>query len=114
MSSTVARLGRELYGRPTVSSWQLVLVATTCLVAVALAVLYSRPDWRALAGIVIGIAAAYQGLALFATLRDGWVLAAVPAWVERSATALSLASGVALVLVSLRAAVRPCRSSLRR
>ncbi len=101
-SATVARLGRELYGRPGVSSWQLVLVGTTCLVAAALAVLYSRPDWRALGGILIGIVAAYQGLALVATLRDGWVLAAVPAWLERSATALSLASGVALVLISLR------------
>jgi len=105
MSSTVARLGRELYGRPTVSSWQLVLVAATVLVAVALAVLYSRADWRALGGLVIGIVAAYQGLVLVATLRDGWVLAAFPAWLERSATALSLASGVALVLVSVRLAV---------
>jgi hypothetical protein len=102
VSSTVARLGRELYGRPTVSSWQLVLVAATCLVAVALAVLYSRADWRALGGIVIGTAAAYQGAALLATLRDGWVLAAFPAWLERSTTAVSLASGAALILVSLR------------
>jgi hypothetical protein len=101
-TSTIARLGRELYGRPTVSSWQLVLVGVTCLVAVALAVLYSRPDWRALAGIVIGIVATYQGAVLVSTLRDGWVLAALPAWLERSTTALSLASGVALVVVSLR------------
>jgi hypothetical protein len=100
-TSTIARLGRELYGRPTVSSWQLVFVGVTCLVAVALAVLYSRPDWRALAGVAIGIAAAYQGVALIATLRDGWVLAAIPAWLERSATGLSLASGVALILLSL-------------
>jgi hypothetical protein len=101
VSSTIARLGREFYGRPTVSSWQLVLVGTTCLVAVALAVLYSRTDWRALGGIVIGIIAAYQGFALLATLRDGWVLAAIPSWLERSTTALSLASGVALVFFSL-------------
>jgi hypothetical protein len=102
VAAAVARLGRELYGRPTVSSWQLVLVAATCLVAVGLALLYSRGDWRALGGIVIGIAAVYQGAALLATLRDGWVLAAFPAWLERSATAVSLASGAALILVSLR------------
>jgi hypothetical protein len=101
-TSTVARLGRELYGRPTVSTWQLVFVGATCLVAVGLGFLYSRPEWRTLGGSVIGIFAAYQGLALVATLRDGWVLAALPAWLERSATAISLASGVALVLVSLR------------
>jgi hypothetical protein len=102
VAATVARLGRELYGRPTVSSWQLVLVAATCVLAVGLAVLYSRTDWRALGGIVIGIAAAYEGAALLATLRDGWVLAAFPAWVERSATGISLASGAALILVSVR------------
>jgi len=101
VTSTLGRLGRELYGRPTVSTWQLVLVGVTCLVAVALAVLYRRPDWRPAAGIVIGIAAAYQGLELVGTLRDGWVLAAIPASLERTATGLSLASGVALVLVSL-------------
>jgi hypothetical protein len=101
VSATIARLGRELYGRPTVSSWQLVLVAVTCLIAVALAALYSRPTWRALGGIAIGIAAAAQGLELVSTLRDGWVLAAIPSWLERTATGLSLASGVALVVVSL-------------
>jgi len=101
VAATVARLGRELYGRPTVSSWQLVLVGTTCLVAVALAAIYSRPDWRPVGGILIGIVATAQGLELVSTLRDGWVLAAVPAWLERSATGLSLAAGVALIVVSL-------------
>ena len=104
-SSTIARVGRELYGRPTVSFWQLVFVGVTCLVAVGLAVLYSRPNWRALGGTLIGIVALYQGIALIATLRDGWVLAAAPAWLERSAAGISLASGVALVVVSLSAGI---------
>ena len=78
------------------------LVAATCLVAIALAALYRRSDWRAVGGILIGIAAAAQGLELVSTLRDGWVLAAVPAWLERTATGLSLAAGVALLVVSLR------------
>ena len=110
LSSTVARLGRELYGRPTVSTWQLVFVGVTCLVAVALAVLYCLPDWRVLGGMLIGVFATYQGLALLATLRDGWVLAAIPASLERSATALSLASGIALVLVSITRGI-PDRAS---
>jgi hypothetical protein len=101
VASTVARLGRELYGRPSVSSWQLVLVAVTCLVAVALAVVFNRREWRMIGGLAIGIAAAYQGLALVSTLRDGWVLAAIPSWLERTSTAVSLASGVALVVVSI-------------
>jgi hypothetical protein len=103
-SSTVARLGRELYGRPTVSSWQLVLVGATCLASVALAILYRQLTWRPVGGFLIGIVAAYQGLALVATLRDGWVLSALPAWLERSATGLSLASGLALTLISLNPA----------
>lgn len=101
VSSTLARLGRELYGRPTVSSWQLVLVAVTCVIAVALAALYRRPDWRPVAGILIGIAAGGQGLELISTLHNGWVLAVIPAWLERTAAGLSLASGVALVVISL-------------
>ncbi len=101
VAATVARLGRELYGRPTVSAWQLVLVGVTCIVAVALVALYSHPVWRPIGGIVIGIAAAAQGLELVSALRDGWVLAAIPVWLERSATGVSLAAGVALVVVSL-------------
>jgi hypothetical protein len=82
----------------------------TCLVVAALAALYSQADWRVLGGFLIGIFAAYQGLALVSTLRDGWVLAAVPAWLERSAAGLSLASGLALILVSLRVGL-PDRAS---
>jgi hypothetical protein len=100
-ASTVARVGRELYGRPTVSSWQVVFVGVTCLVAVALALLFTCAEWRALAALAIGVAACYQGLALVSTLRDGWVLAALPAWIERGATAVSLASGIALMVISL-------------
>jgi hypothetical protein len=110
VAAMVARLGRELYGRPTVSTWQLVLVGLTCLVAIALVALYSRSVWRPLAGVLIGIVAAAQGLELVSTLRDGWVLAAVPAWLERSATGVSLAAGVALVVVSLSLGI-PDRSS---
>ena len=109
VSATVARLGRELYGRPTVSSWQLVLVATTCLVAVLLALLYGRRDWRPVAGIVIGVVALAQGLELVSTLREGWVLAVFPAWLERTATGLSLASGAALLVVSIAGAL-PARA----
>jgi hypothetical protein len=101
VSSTVARLGREFYGRPTISSWQLVLVAATCVIAAGLAALYGRREWRPVAECLIGIAAAVQGLELVSILRDGWVLAAIPASLERIAVGLSLASGVALVLVSL-------------
>jgi hypothetical protein len=98
-AATAARLGRELYGRPTVSAGQLVLAGVTCTVALALAVLFLVREWRTLAGIAIGIAAAYQGLALVGTLRNGYVLAAIPDWAERTACIVSLAAGAALLFV---------------
>ncbi|MBX5474224.1 MAG: hypothetical protein IRZ20_04355, partial [Thermoleophilia bacterium] len=66
-AATAGRLGRELYGRPTVSAGQLALAATTCAVAAALAALFLRRAWRTLAAVAIGIAGLYQGLALLAT-----------------------------------------------
>lgn len=104
-AATAARLGRELYGRPTVSTGQLALVAATCAVALGLGALWLRRDWRSVGAVAIGIAAAYQGLALVSVLRDGWVLSVLPAWAERTAAALSLASGAALLVVVLAAGV---------
>jgi hypothetical protein len=98
-AATAARLGRELDGRPTVSAGQLALAAVTCALALGLAALFLARDWRTLAGVAIGIAAVYQGLALVGTLRNGYVLAAIPAWAERTASVTSLAAGAALLLV---------------
>ena len=98
-ASTVGRLGRELYGRPSVSVGQLALAGLTCLVAVGLAVIWLRRDWTTVAGVMIGVLALYQGLVLVATLRDPFVLAAFPAWLERAAASLSLAPGAGLLFV---------------
>jgi len=98
-AATIGRLGRELYGRPTVSAGQLVLVALTCAVAAALALLYLRPTWRALGGTVIAALGIYQGLALSGTLLHGFVLSALPAWLERAAAVTSLAAGTGLLVV---------------
>ena len=98
-SATAARLGRELYGRPTVSTWQLVIAGGSCVVAVALLVLVLRRDWRSVAAAAIGILAVYQGLALLGVLRNGFVLAAIPAWGERASAITSLASGAAVLVV---------------
>jgi hypothetical protein len=100
-ASTIGRLGRELDGRPSVSAGQLVPAAFTCLVAVVLAALWVRRDSRTVAGVAIGVVAVYQGLVLIATLRDPFVLAAAPAWLERAATAISLACGAAVLLVTV-------------
>jgi hypothetical protein len=110
-SATAARLGRELYGRPTVSAWQLVLAGGSCLVAVALLVLVLRRDWRSVAAGAIGIVAVYQGLALLGVLRNGFVLAAIPAWAERASAVASLASGAALLVVVILTPSRASESS---
>ena len=103
-AATLGRLGRELYGRPTVSTEQLVLVALTCAVAAALALLYLRPAWRALAGTVIASLGIYQGLALVGTLLHGFVLSVLPAWLERAAAVTSLAAGIGLLVVVIAGA----------
>ena len=100
-TATLGRLGRELYGRPSVSDGQLALVAMTCAVALGLAALWLRREWRVVAGFLIGVVALYQGLVLVGTLRNAYVLAVVPAWTERTATVLSIAAGAALALVTL-------------
>ena len=98
-ASSVGRLGRELYGRPSISTGQLALVGLTCLVAVGLAVVWFRRDWRTVAGVMIGIVSVYQGLVLIETLRDPFVLAALPAWLERASASLAIASGAGLLFV---------------
>ncbi len=100
-AATLGRLGRELVGRPTVSGWQLVLVALTCAVAAALALLYLRREWRAVAGGVIAVLAIYQGAALAGTLLHGFVLSVLPAWLERAAATTSLAAGAGLLVIVL-------------
>jgi hypothetical protein len=107
-AATAARLGRELYGRPTVSTWQLVLAGATCAVAVALMALFVRREWRAVAAGAIGVLAVYQGLALLGVLRNGFVLAAIPAWAERMSAIVSLAAGAALLVVVV---VAPSRAA---
>jgi hypothetical protein len=104
-AATAARLGRELYGRPTVSAGQLALAGVTCAVALGLAVLCTRREWRVLAEVAIGALALYQGIALWATLRNGYVLAALPSSAERTAAALSLAAGAALLVAVLAAGI---------
>jgi hypothetical protein len=104
-AATGARLGRELYARPSISTGQLVLVGVTCAVAAGLAGLFLRRDWRVVAGVAIGVAGLYQGLALLGTLRNAFVLAAIPDWAERTATIVSLTAGVGLLVVVLAANV---------
>jgi hypothetical protein len=106
-AALVARLGRELYGRPGVPTQSLVIVALSCLLAVALlgALFAGRGERRQLAALVIGGLALYQGLTLVSVLTRGVVLAALPAIVERAAVATTLSCAVATLAVVLFADV---------
>jgi hypothetical protein len=103
-ASTTARLGRELYGRPTVSRWQLAVVAATCLFAVVVAWMYVRPEWRWIGAMLIAVTGMYQGVVLVGTLLNGFVLAVLPPVLERITTITALAGGAglfALLLLSI-------------
>lgn len=102
-AALVARLGRELYGRPGVSVTSLVLAAVSCVLAFVLlrALLTARGERRQLVALLIGGLALYQGLTLAPTLTKGFVLAALPANVERAAVATALACAVATLAVGM-------------
>ena len=99
-----AAVARDLHGRPSVSVFQLIAFA----VFVAFVVWALRQLLLRRAGyftyFVIASVAIYEGAQLLPTLLNGFVLAAVPAVVARSAAVACLGCGVASLLFSFRLA----------
>jgi hypothetical protein len=102
----VGGVARQLHGHPTVSPFQLiVLVLILAFVAWALArLLLRRPGYFFF--LVVSVAALWQGIELVPTLRDGFVLAAVPPFVARVTAVLCLATAVSLLLLVFRMSQR--------
>jgi hypothetical protein len=104
LAIAVASAGRAFHGRPAVAAFGLVeLGVVLALVAFGL----YRVVWRDagfLALFVIAFIGLWEGITLVSTLRDGYVLMAVPAFVARCATVVCLGGSGALVLVSFRLA----------
>ena len=100
-AALVARLGRELYGRPEVTAASLAVAVLSCVLALALlwGLFKARAERRQLVALVIGGLALYQGLTLAPTLTKGVVLAALPANIERAGVATALACAVATLAV---------------
>ncbi len=98
----VAGIGRELHGRPTVSVTQLITLAVIVVfVAWGLRqVLLRAPTYFTY--FPVALVALWEGLNLLATLLDGFVLAAVPAFLARTAAVLCLGGGISLLIVSSR------------
>jgi hypothetical protein len=101
---SAAVLGRELHGRPTVTVFQLIeLVLVLAFAVWALyRLLFTRPGYFFY--LVIAIVALWQGAELMPTLFEGFVLAAGPAFVARTAAVVSVGSGIALLLMVFRIA----------
>jgi hypothetical protein len=96
---TVGGIARQLHGRPTVSAFQVAgLVLILAFVGWALSrMLLRRPGYFFY--LVVAVAALWQGAELFPTLLDGFVLAAVPAFVARTAAVVCLGSGIGLLVI---------------
>lgn len=106
---TVAIIGQQLHGRPSVSVGQEVVLAVA-LAFVGWAgwhLVRRRHGWFTF--FVVAAVAIWEGASLIAVLMDGYVLLALPAWLGRVAVVTSLSAGVALLPVVFALAERPGR-----
>jgi hypothetical protein len=101
---SVAVVTRDLHGRPDVSVFQMIELSVVLAFAVwALRrLLFVRHGYFTY--LVIAIVALWQGAELIPTLLQGFVLAAGPAFLVRTAAILCLATGSALLLMVFRLA----------
>jgi hypothetical protein len=106
IASAVVAAGRELHGRPTVS----VLGVITLAIILVLVVLGLRRVLFGDAGyftyFAVAFLALWEGLQLLPTLTHGFVLAAVPPFIARTATVICLGCGIGLLLIGFRLADR--------
>lgn len=95
----VARAGRGFYGRPTVSSGQLIEFGIYAAFALAGLCLVLLPEWRDGAVAIAAFVGLDVGLGLVSVLTRGFVLSAFPAALERIAVSATLAGCVSCLLV---------------
>jgi hypothetical protein len=99
-----AAIARDLHGRPSVSVFQWIAFAAFVAFVVwgLRQLLWRRAGYFTY--FAIAIVAIYEGGQLLPTLLNGFVLAAVPAFVARAAAVVCLGSGSSLLLVAFRLA----------
>ena len=109
----VAAAAHDLHGRPGISVFgALTFVAVVAFVAWGLRrVVLGQPGWFSL--FVISAVAIWEGVQLIPTLRDGFVLAAVPPLLARTACVVCLGCGLGLLLLVFRLAERHEREPAR-
>jgi len=103
----------DLHGRPGISGFgALTFVAVLALVAWGLRrVIVGQPGWFSF--FAISAVAIWEGVQLIPTLRDGFVLAAVPPLVARTACVVCLGCGLGLLLLVFRLAERREREEMQ-
>jgi hypothetical protein len=101
---TIAGLGVELHGRPTISIVQLVELALILAFVGwgASRALLRRPGYFTC--FLIGVGAVWAGGVLVTTLVYGFVLIPLPAFLARAVTVVNLGVGAALLLLVFRLA----------
>lgn len=95
----LARAGRGFYGRPTVSTGQLIEFGVYAAFAVTGLILLLVPNWRDGGPAIAAVMGLTVGLGLLPVLTHGFVLSALPATVERAAVSATLAGSVSSFLV---------------
>ena len=102
VAATIAGLGLQLHGRPTVSVFQLVeLALILAFVGWGFSrALFRRPGYFTC--FLIGVAALWAGGEMITTLLYGFVLISLPAFLARVATVVCLGAGAGLLLLVFR------------
>ncbi len=111
-ATTLGGIGRELYGRPTVGAFQLIVIGIVAAFALWALPGAVRGQWVPL--LVIAFAALWVGGLLVPTLLHGFVLMAIPAFPTRAAAVACLACAPAVVLLVFRLALSEDRSDPQR
>jgi len=104
VSVTIAALGLQLHGRPTITPFQFVeLAAILAFVGWGLSrALFRQPGYFTC--FLIGVAALWAGGEMITTLLYGFVLIPLPAFLARTATIVCLGTGAGLLLLVFRLA----------
>jgi len=102
------RIGRELYGRPSVGAVGYGGVALTCAIGAALLYGLTRRDTsvRRFTAFLVGFCALYEGLTMLPLLTHSIALSALPTRAARVLEVFLLAGGIGTLVGSIFGAVR--------
>jgi hypothetical protein len=97
------RIGRELYGRPSVTVVGDVEIALTCAIGAALVygLVHRGGGVQVLAAFLVGFGALYEGLTMFPVLTHAIALSALPTSLARTCEILVLGAGIGTLLGSV-------------